>query len=131
MLRVAPAQQRLEPADMVAREAVDRLEIEAELAVDERVAQVQLHLAALARCGVERVLEEAIDSAPVMLAAIKGEIGILEQRFGILAIARTDGDADARGRSDLVPLHHQWLAQAIEERLRQHARPIAAAIGRR
>ena len=92
---MVPAQQRLEAADLVAREVDERLVVELELAVGQRLAQIDLQLAARLHVGVHVRLEEAVDAAPLGLGPVEGEIGVLEQLVGIGAVARRDGDADA------------------------------------
>ena len=119
-----PAQQRLEAADPIALEIEDRLEVEPELATLDRFAQVELERTPLARCGIERGLEEAEYPAPVLLGTIQREVGILEQRVAVGAVVRADRDADAGPGSDLMPIDEQRAAHLIEDRLRQSARAI-------
>ena len=110
-LGVMPAQQRLQTADLVALEVDERLVVELELAVGQRLAQVELQLAARLHVGVHVRLEEAVDAAPLALGAVQGEVGVLEQLVGIGAVAGRHGDADAGADRDLMAVDVEGLAR--------------------
>ena len=81
-LGVMPAQQRLEAADLVAREVDERLVVELELAVGQRLAQIDLQLAARLHVGIHVRLEEAVDAAPSALARSRARSAFLSSWSG-------------------------------------------------
>ncbi len=118
-LRVVPADQRLEGADAIGLEVEKRLEIKLELALLDGAAQVALDGAPSLRPFVERLLEEEIGAAPLILGAIKREIGIAQQRVDIFGISIRDGDADAGPWQDIVAVDHHWFLDGGENLLCQ------------
>ena len=52
--------------------------------------------------SIHLALEEARGAGAVALGAIEGQIGVLEQLVGIVAVARADGNADRGADDDLV-----------------------------
>jgi len=67
-----------------------------ERAARQRVAQIELEIAACLRLDIHVLLEEAPGAASVGLGAVERHVGILQERVGIDAVARRDSDADAR-----------------------------------
>ena len=66
---MAPAQQRLAAGDLVAREIDQRLVVDLEAAVGQRLAQILLHGQPRLGAGVHRRFEEAMGAAPAGLGA--------------------------------------------------------------
>ena len=75
-----------------------------ELAARERLAQIELELAAQPRLGVVFGHEEAEGAAALGLRRIHREIGALEQFVEIVAVIGRDRDADAGIGRDLLAL---------------------------
>ena len=119
LLGMAPADQRLEAADLVAREIDDRLVVQLELAGRQRLAQVVLHGAARLHLRVHLRLEEAEGAAPVALGAIERQIGVADQLVGAQPVGRADGDADAGADHHLVAVDLVGLAHRLDDALRQ------------
>ena len=99
-LGMAPAQQRLAAGDLVARQIDQRLVVDLEAAVDQRLAQVALHGEPGLGAGIHVGLEEAIGPPPAGLGAVHRQIGVLDQLVEVGAVLRRQRDADAGvGRS--------------------------------
>ena len=94
-LRVLPAQECLEAGDPPLLQLDDRLVVQAQLAALERAVQVvagaQVADGAVVR--LDRV--ELGASAPGLLGAVHGGVGVAEQRLGRLELAARERDADA------------------------------------
>lgn len=58
------------------------------------------------RVGVHRRLEEAVAGAAQALGVVHRGVRVGQQRMGVLAVIRVDGDADAGGHQHLVAVHH-------------------------
>ena len=114
----------LEPAAPVRLQVEDRLEVQPELPGLQCFAQIEFELAAAARRGVERSFEEAEHAAPVALRPVQREVGVLQQLVGIAAVVGADRDADAEPGGDLVAVRLHRLADPVDDRLRQRARPV-------
>ena len=77
-LRMTPAHQRLEAGDLAALDVDERLIEQLELAVLDRLAQIELDDAAGLHARVHFGFEEAVDAAAVGLGPIKRHVGVLE-----------------------------------------------------
>ena len=104
---MVPAQERLDPADAVVAEVVERLEDQRQLVPRQRAAQLHLEGKALLERGVHAGLEEMIGAAPVGLGPVGGEVGILHQRLGVPAVVGSDGNPDACAEDDLLAMDTQ------------------------
>jgi len=82
---MAPADQRLEPADLVARQIDDRLVVEFELALRQRLAQVAFHGAPGQHLHVHFCLEDAEGASPAGLGPVESQVGVDEQLVGARA----------------------------------------------
>ena len=106
-LGMRPAHQRLEAGDAAALEIDQRLVVGAEHVVLDRVAQLDLDLAAALSFCMERGLEEGEAAARIQLGARQRHVGALEQLFGLIAVTGRHRDAD-RGAD-----HHGMAVEQI------------------
>ena len=65
--------------------------------------------AALLQGGVHARLEEMVGAAAFALGAVEREVGVLQQRLGVDAVARRDRDADAGADDDVVAVDLERL----------------------
>jgi hypothetical protein len=100
--RVVPAQQRLVADDRARRDVEARLEIEFELFLGDGDLEVFLHLLPVAQFLAHAGLVDRIGIAAVVLGGIEADVAVLEQRLGVVGVARGDGDADGCARADGV-----------------------------
>src|SRR5207237_4623422 len=91
-----------------------RLVVELELLVRQRLAQVELEDAARLDGVRHLVTEEAIGAAAVGLGAVQRHVGVLEQRVGGDA-GRGHGDADAGADLDQMIVDLVALAEAVDD----------------
>ena len=91
-----------QPVTSSLREIDQRLVVDLEAAVHQRLAQIPLQGEPRLGAGIHRRLEEAIGSAAVGLGAIHRQIGILDQLIEIGAVLRRHCDADAGIGRELV-----------------------------
>ena len=113
LLRMIPADQGLEAADLVARQIDHRLVVELEFAGRQRLAQILLHDAAGLHLQVHRGLEEAESAAAVAFGAVQREVGVAQQLVGGQAVARADRDADAGADHGLMAVDVEGLADRM------------------
>ena len=114
-LRMVPAQQRLEAADLAARKLDQRLIVELEFVGEQRLAQVELQPAALLHLRVHLRLEEMIGAAAVGLGAIERHVGVAQQLIGLVAVGRRHGNADAGADDDLMAVNLERLQQRFDD----------------
>src|SRR5882724_6680876 len=105
-----PAQQRLAARDAIRAEIDDRLVLDLELAVPERLAQILLELAARMHQRIHHRLEEAIGAAAVGLGAVKRQISALEELIGVVAVIGRYRDPDAGPDLDVLTIQIIGLA---------------------
>ncbi|GJE04968.1 hypothetical protein AOPFMNJM_0261 [Methylobacterium jeotgali] len=131
-LRMRPAQQRLEAADPLRAEVVDRLVMDLEGLRLDRVAQVLLQPAALVQAGVHVRLEETEAAAALGLGAVEGDGGALEQAFPGRSVARRQGDAEGDPDAGAASLRQAvGRAENLDDPLREDAailRPLHALL---
>ena len=101
---MVPADERFEPFQPFFGKAVERLEIQLELAIVYGAAKVEFHLSPLPRLLVQRGFEKVVARLAFALGAIKREIGVLHQRDAVLPVIGRDGDAQAGRAIRLLPL---------------------------
>ena len=124
--RMRPAQQRLAGRDLLGLQVEQRLVVDLEGVVGERVAQVELEAAARLRRDVHVRLEEAPGAALVGLGPIERHVGVLEQVVGVGAVARRHGDADAGADDHLVAVDLVGLAERGDDALGERGGLLAA-----
>ena len=115
---VFPAQERFG----LDREALchvhDRLEVDVQLPVVERLTQIGRQTQARLGLGLHRLGEEAETVASMCLGRIHGLVGVLDQGDVILGVVGVDRNADAGRDIDHHPLLQQeGLRQCREQRL--------------
>jgi hypothetical protein len=114
-LRMLPAQQGFEAADAAARQVQLGLVVQQEFAALQRLAQLRLELDALGRVLVQRRGIELPGVAAIVLGAVHGGVGALEQLLGAGAVLRIAGDADARRDEQLLALQVEGLGQRFDD----------------
>ncbi|MNQ39630.1 hypothetical protein D3C85_532570 [compost metagenome] len=92
---MVPAQQRLGTDDRAGRGFIFGLIVQHELATLLRQAQVVQKLDLLVRVRVHGRFEEAVAGAAQALGVVHGGVGVGQQRVGVFAVVRVDGDAHA------------------------------------
>ena len=104
LLGVIPAQQGLQPHQATRLQIELRLVFEAELIVDQGIAQrrVEEHVFE-GRCGQLRSVE-LVGISAVLFGAVHRGIGVTQQRLGIVAIGGIQTDSHARGDAHLAAL---------------------------
>ncbi len=110
-----PAQQRLGARDLEALQVVDRLEIELELFLGERLAQLALGPAASLHARVQLLLVEHVGAPPDLLHPAHGECRILDQLIGSVAVVGTDRDADAGAQLQTLAAGEERLANELDD----------------
>ena len=98
-------------------EVDQRLVDEAELAAAQRHLEALFEHAAVLQRLVHALFEEVVVAAALVLGAIEREVGVLEQRLGVAAVGRRDGDADAGADHDLMAVDDR-SASAIDLTIR-------------
>jgi len=117
-LPVVPPQQRLGAEDAPGLQRHDRLEVQHEFVALERTtqAQLQLRMAFGARGHVVREALEVV--APFALGMVHREVGVAQERVGVLVVHRVDREADACREVQLVARNHGALGHRGEQALR-------------
>src|SRR4029078_470922 len=82
---------------------------ELERAALKRRAEVRFDLAPLLGALVEALFEEGVGAPPRLLGAVKGEIGIPQQRAAVAAVVGRDRDSDAGRGDQLVAVDAEGL----------------------
>ena len=101
-----PTHERLEPGDLLAGGADDRLVMDRQFAALDRLAEVVFKQLALGRLAVHRRLVKAVFAATGCLRGIKRKVGVANERVGAGAARIADGDAHGRADRHLVSLDH-------------------------
>ncbi len=115
VLRVVPAQKRLGADDCVVREPDDRLVVQPQEAVLQRVAQRGFE-GVLAQPVLGEVgVEELEGVAPQLLRVIHRDVGVLQELLGIVRIVGVHADADRGGHVDVVLLDLERLGDRFEQ----------------
>ena len=99
---VVPAEQRFESLQPVIDQAIERLEMQLEIALVQRETQIEFKLPTLPRFFVEFRFEEVVRRFAFAFGAIERQIGILHQCRALGAIAWRDGDAEAAPYMEVV-----------------------------
>ena len=95
---MVPADQGLEAFEALLRHAVERLEVQLEVAFAHRLAEIEFQLAAAAGFLVERGFEEVVGALAFALGAVEREIGVLEQFVAARAVLWAHRHAEAGGQ---------------------------------
>src|SRR5438093_10898968 len=122
LLGMPPAQQRLETADEAALEGHLGLVVEEKLFLIDGPAQRRLHPHARERPLVHLAGEVLVGVAALFLGAIHGGVGVHDQGFGVVAVGREQGDADARADIGVVRIELERSGESVEDLLRDDAR---------
>lgn len=93
LLRMQPAQQRLDAHQAAAGQLELRLVVEDKLALLQRHAHAGNQLQVLGHAGVHLRIEEAEGIAPVVLGPVHGGVGVFQQGVEIRPVLRVLGDA--------------------------------------
>ena len=92
---MVPAHQRLEARrPRRSQISIERLVVQLEFVGEQRLAQIELELAALLHLRVHFRLEEVIGAAPVGLGAVERHVGVAQQLIRLVTVGRRHGDAD-------------------------------------
>ena len=119
VLRVLPANQRLD-ADHAVVGVVDlRLEHQVHLVAVEGLAQLLLQLAAATHLAVDAGDVELVAVARAALGQGHGLFGFLQQLLGAVAVFREQGDADGGAQAHFLLLQGEGRFEAVEDALRQ------------
>ena len=115
VLGVVPAQERLGADDGVVGEPHDRLVVQAQQAVLQRVAQRAfervLAQAVLGEVGVQELERVAAE----LLRVIHRDVRVLQELLGIVRIVGIDADADRGRHVDVVLLDLERLGDGVEQ----------------
>ena len=110
-----PAHQRLEAGDAPGRKIDQRLIIRPQHVVLDRVAQIDLDLAAALGASVHLGLEKAESAARVVLGAGQRHVGVLQKLLGFIAVAGRHRDADAGADDDGMAVEQIGLADRLQQ----------------
>jgi hypothetical protein len=111
VLRMMPAQERFEAADLIRGDIHQRLIVEFELAIGEGAAQVELHVPALLCFAVHLTLEEPVEATAIRLGAIKRHVGVTHQFLAGIAIVGRQRDANAGAHDEFAAIDLVAIAQ--------------------
>ena len=117
-LLVIPAQQRLGAQDAAGLQRHDRLKVQHEFMALQGAPQLQLQLRV--PLGARRhVVREALEVvAPFALGVVHGEVGVAQQRVGVLVVHRIDRQTDARREVELMARDLGAFGYRCEQALR-------------
>ena len=92
---MTPANQRFDAGNFPRLDVDDRVVVQLELVVRQRVAQIVLVGAAPARLYAHRIVEKAVNVAAFGLCLVQREVGVLHQLVDGGAVLGRKRDADA------------------------------------
>ena len=115
-----PADQRLDPDHPAGRQLDLRLVVEHEFAGIERPAQLVLELAPGPGPGVHGRLEEAKSATALVLGAVQRQVGAPHQLVGVGTVIGMDGNADAGGDVDPLPIDGERCRNRLDQPLGQN-----------
>ena len=101
----------------LAGEVDHRLEVEGELVLDQRLAQISLERATLAHLHVHVGIEEAVSVAALGLGPVQRDVGIAEQLVGVDVRIGRHGDADAGADAHLMAVDIERRPDGFEDAL--------------
>ena len=115
---VSPAQQRLEPDELLGHELDQRLVVQLELVALDRVAQVALDRHPLDQTTAQRGVERLEAPAAELLGAVHRGVRVAQQLLGGPGPSLADGDADAGRDEHLVSVDLKGLDDRVDQALR-------------
>ena len=117
--RVGWFQRRSASNDSMARrlEVDERLVVENELAVLQRVTQVAVQLVMGGELGLHLGFEDLEAIATATLRGVHRDVGPAEQLVGVERIGAVVGDSDRRANEDLAAVHHERVPERVEHAL--------------
>lgn len=121
---MAPADQRLEAADAVIIELHDRLVVQLELALLQRLPQLGCHRVPALGGEPHLRLVETIGRAPTLLGGIERQIRMPHQHIRATGMVGRQGDADTAG--DMLPgaVEIEGMAKSLQQPLRKTPCPL-------
>ena len=119
LLRMVPADQRLEPGHRLARSVDAGLEDDPQLALLERNAQVRFHQLPLARRLVHFGSEEAEAALARRLGGVERKVGVAHQVVGGAIVIVGRDDADGRADRNGGSVDRVGPRKAVDDALRQ------------
>src|SRR5690606_13549598 len=114
-LGMPPAQQRFGADDAAGMQVDLRLVAQHQLATVQRPPQAVLQVQPLGGLAVHVVDIELEGIPPVLLGMVHGDIGVLDQRFGVGTVIGPDADADADRQVQLMAIQLVRLGQAGDD----------------
>ena len=109
-LAMRPTEQRLETRNLAGIQRHERLIMNFQSAAHVSVVKLALDLAPRLHANVHFRLEIPVAPLAVTFSLIERQVGVLQKRFGGLAVARAQSDADARGDVDGLIIDREWLS---------------------
>ena len=100
---MAPAHERLEPVQLASRQRDQRLQMQLQLAVRDRPAELVLHGEAPEDAGAQLRVEDLVAAAAALLGAVHGHVRVAQQRVGVRVARVGDDDPDAGAHEQLAP----------------------------
>ena len=122
---MVPAHQRLRPGHDVGPRIDDRLIIQLQLAVRDRIAQILFQLPPVGRRAEQVAGEEAEPPPAAVFGGIKRQVGVADQFLAIHPVERADRHAHRCADRAAIAFHRIGLRQAGNDRLRQLAQLAA------
>src|ERR1700683_1157299 len=116
-----PANERLTRRDFSSLEIDERLIVEDELAVRQRLAQIELKRTPFLHASVHFRFEKSIGISAVGLASVERRIGVPHELIWLCAVGRRDCDADAGPHHDLVAVELIWRADGFDQACRKRS----------
>jgi hypothetical protein len=117
-----PANERLARRDFSGLEIDEGLIVEDELAVRQRLTEIEFKRTPLLHASVHFRFEKSIGISAVGLAAVERRIGVPHELIWLNAVGRRDCDADAGPHHDLVAVELIWCADRFDQTCRKHGR---------
>ncbi len=99
---MTPAHQRLGAAALLAADVDDGLVVQLEFVAQQGAPHVLFEVAAVARFRLHGGLEEAIAVAALGLRLVEREVGMANERVGVVGVLRRERDADRGADDDLA-----------------------------
>ena len=122
-LRMLPADQRLDAAQLAVAPIDLRLVVDLELPFEQRRMQIAFEQHALAGHLVHARGEELEVVPPLLLGVIHRRVGVFHQGLAVVAVGRENADPDARRRVQRVPVDHVVAGERLQD-LAGHRRRV-------
>ena len=124
---VVPADEGLDREHLARRHLDLGLVVDDQLAVVERLAQLDLVLELPAHLGPQRLVEDLDAIATELLGRVHGRVGVAQQVVGVLRRLEREGDPDAGRGGHLVALDVERAAEGLAQ-LAGHRHGLALAV---